>query len=209
MAVLEFITNRYVLTFICALFTFGEMAVLKKTKLWFGRYTVKIKNVEAKTGVNLFLGIVYCFILSAGQMWAFCDVLPGAVFAWKWVIVATLLATGAYLMIEKIFGNAVTNKLGDMLGNYISHSDMFDGKISKKGMIAVAEKLFERVNKIDKAEAEKESKAIEEVVKRLDGFLSDGEVTAEERTVATELINTHNIDVNNSTYEKYRALLNR
>lgn len=202
---LEFITNRYVLACLCALIVFFEMFIVKK---WYLTLTVKIENVKVRTALNTVLGIITCFVLSAMQMFALCDVL-GAVFAWKWVLVSTLGATLLYLILEKVFGNSVTNELGKVLANYISHSDMFDGKITEKGVITVAEKLLERVNKVDKAIAEQESKAIEEVVKRLDGFLSDGEVTAEERKVATELINTHNIDVNNSTYEKYRALLNK
>lgn len=202
---LELITNRYVLSIVCTLCVFAEMFLVKK---WYLSFTVNIKNVKARTGVNTVLGIITCFVLSAMQMFALCDVLSVA-FAWKWVIVSTFGATLLYLILEKVFGNSVVNELGKVLANYISHSDMFDGKITEKGVITVAEKLLERINKVDKAEAEKESKAIEEVVKRLDSFLADGKVTAEEKAVATELINTHNIDVNNSIYEKYRTLLNK
>lgn len=202
---LNIFTNRWVLMVVCALLTFGLMFPVKK---WFTSWTGKIANVKAKTAVNVVLGLITCFVLAATLMWALCDVF-GAVFYWRFVIASTLGATLIYLILEKIFGNAVVNKLGKDFANFISHSDMFDGKITDAGAIAVAEKLFERVNKIDKAVAEKEGKAIDEVVKRLDGFLSDGKVTDEEKAVATELINKHGIDVSSSTYEKYRELLGK
>lgn len=202
---LAILTNRWVLTVVCALLVFGEMFLVKK---WFTSFTSKIKNVKVKSGINVILGLITCFALSAAQMYALCDVL-GAVFAWKWVMAATLGATLVYLILEKIFGNAVVNELGKVFANYISHSDMFDGKITEKGVVAVAEKLLNKVNKIDTAIAAKEAKAIDEVVKRLDGFLEDGKITEEEKVEATELIHNNNIDVNNSTYEKYRALLNK
>lgn len=190
---------------ICALLTFGLMFPVKK---WFTSWTPKIKNVKVKTAVNVVLGLITSFVLSAVLMWALCDVF-GAVFYWKLVIASTLGATLIYLILEKIFGNAVVNKLGNDFANYISHSDLFDGKITDAGALAVAQSLFDRVNKADKAVAEKEGKAIEEVLKRLDGFIEDGKVTAEEKVAATELINKYGIDVSSSTYEKYKALLNK
>ena len=202
---LNFFTNRWVLMVICAVLTFGLMFPVKK---WFTSWTPKIKNVKVKTAVNVVLGLITSFVLAAVLMWALCDIF-GAVFYWKLVIASTLGATLIYLILEKIFGNAVVNKLGNDFANYISHSDLFDGKITDAGALAVAQSLFDRVNKADKAIAEKEGKAIEEVLKRLDGFIEDGQVTAEEKVAATELINNNNIDVNNSTYEKYRALLNK
>ena len=202
---LNFFTNRWVLMVICALLTFGLMFPVKK---WFTSWTPKIKNVKVKTAVNVVLGLITSFVLSAVLMWALCDVF-GAVFYWKLVIASTLGATLIYLILEKIFGNAVVNKLGNDFANYISHSDLFDGKITDAGALAVAQSLFDRVNKADKAVAEKEGKAIEEVLKRLDGFIEDGKVTAEEKVAATELINKYGIDVSSSTYEKYKALLNK
>ena len=207
---LSIITNRYILTVLCALLVFGEMFVYKKTKLWYGRFTAKIKNVEWKTAINLVLGIFACLVLSASQMFAFCDILPGAVFAWTWVIASAFIATSLYLAVEKIFGNAVTNKLGNVFADFISHNNLFDGNITKDGMIALAEQLLERVNKVDKAKAEKEQTVLNDVYKRFDGFLEDGEITAEEKAVAADLIKTHNIDVTDSTFEqKYKALLGK
>lgn len=203
--VLNFFTNRWVLMVICAVLTFGLMFPVKK---WFTSWTPKIKNVKVKTAVNVVLGLITSFVLAAVLMWALCDIF-GAVFYWKLVIASTLGATLIYLILEKIFGNAVVNKLGNDFANYISHSDLFDGKITDAGALAVAQSLFDRVNKADKAIAEKEGKAIEEVLKRLDGFIEDGQVIAEEKVAATELINKYGIDVSSSTYEKYKALLNK
>lgn len=203
--VLSWLANRWVLMVLCALVTFGLMFPAKK---WFTSWTPKIKNVKVKTAVNIFFGIITCIVLAAVLMWAFCDVF-GGVFYWRFVIAAALGATGLYWALEKIFGNAVVNKLGNDFANYISHSDMFDGKITEAGALAVAENLLAKVTKIDKAVAERERKAIEELDKRLDGFLADGKVTEEEKAQATELINAHGIDVNSSTYEKYRELLKK
>lgn len=202
---LAWFTNRWVLMVLCALGTFGLMFPVKK---WFTSWTYKIKNVKAKTALNIFLGIITCFVLAAGLMWALCDTFGGT-FYWRFVIAAALGATGLYWALEKIFGNAVVNKVGSDFAKFISLSDMFEGKITEEGLIAVAENLFAKVSKIDKAVAERERKAIEELDKTLDGFLADGKVTEEEKAQATELVNAHGIDVNSSTYEKYRVLLNK
>lgn len=207
MSLLSIITNRWFLTALCSLAVFGEMFVAKK---WYTPRTATIKDAKVKTALNIVLGIITCFALSAAHMWFFSEALPGVEFAWRWVLASTFGATLIYVLLEKIFGNAVVNRLGNIFGDYISHSKLFDGKLTENGLIAVGEMLLERINKVDKAEADKENKAIAEVLKRFDGFLEDGEVTAEEKAVAADLIKTHNIDVTDSTFEqKYKALLNK
>lgn len=202
---LDFFKQPAILMLACALCVFVEMFLVKK---WFTTWTVKIENAKARRGVNVLLGIITCFALAAAQMFAFCDIL-GATYSWVLVAAATGIATVVYLILEKIFGESEVNELGKALANFISHSGEFDGQITKKGVTAVAKELINMAKKVDDAEATKEAKAIDEVVKRLDGFLSDGKVTAEEKVAATELINKNNIDVNSSTYERFRALLNK
>jgi hypothetical protein len=202
---LSIIKNPWVLMAICTLVVFFEMFLVKK---WYISITKKIKNAKVRTALNVVLVLGTFFALSMCQMFALCDVL-GAAYSWVSVIAATLGATLIYLVLEKIFGNAEINALGTAFCEFISHSDMFDGKITKDGVIAVAEKLLSITNKIDNAAATKEAKAINEVVKRLDGFLADGKVTEEERAEAQELIGDNGIDVNSSTYERFKALLNK
>ena len=202
---LTILTNRWVLMVVCALATFGLMFPVKN---WFN-FTRKIKNVKAKRGVNVVLGIATCVALSAILMYMLCDVL-GAVFYWKFVIAAALGATGFYLVLEKVFGESEVNELGKAFYEFISHSDLFDGKLSTDGIIAVAKKLFGITNKIDNKEAEKETKAVDAVVERLSGFLSDGVITDEEKVQADKLIKDSGANLDgNSTYEKYKALLNK
>ena len=202
---LSIITNRWVLMLICTIIVFGEMFLVKK---WYITATKNVKNAKARTALNIFCGLASCFLLASLQMFALCDVL-GAEFSWVSVIAATLGATLLYLVLEKIFGNAEINALGTAFCEFISHSDMFDGKITTEGVIKVAEKLLNITNKIDTAVATKEAKAIDEVIKRLDGFLADGKVTEEEKAAAEELIEKNGIDVNSSTYERFKALLNK
>ena len=207
MSLLSIITNRWFLTALCTLAVFGEMFAVKKLYI---HKTANIKDAKVKAAVNIVVGIIACFVLSSAHMWVFSQTLPGVTFAWRWAIASTFGATLLYLLLEKVFGNAVVNKLGNIFADYISHSKLFDGKMTEKGVVAVGEMLLERINKVDKAEADKENKAIAEVLKRFDGFLEDGEVTAEEKAVAADLIKTHNIDVTDSTFEqKYKALLNK
>ena len=93
----------------------------------------------------------------------------------------------------------------------VSHSDLFDGEISAGGAVKVAEQLHGLVAKIDQKKAEKESKAIDEVVSRLDAFLEDGKVTEEEKKSAETFLANYSADdlKGNPTYEKYLQLLNQ
>lgn len=203
---LAILTNRWVLMVVCAALVFGEMFLVKK---WYTSFTKKITNVKFKRAVNVILGLTTCFVLAMAQMYALCDVL-GAVFYWKFVIAATLGATLLYLILEKIFGESEVNALGRAFSEFISHSDMFDGNITTSGMVAVAEKLLDITQGIDEKVAKKEKKAIDEVVKRLDGFLEDGKVTKEEQAEVEKIIKETGVNLDgNSTYEKYKSLLNK
>lgn len=203
---LNILTNRWVLMAVCLVLVFGEMFIAKK---WFTSFTVKIKNAKMKRGVNAILGLITCFVLAAAQMYALCDVL-GAVFYWRFVLAAAIGANFLYVVLEKIFGESEVNALGKAFCEFISHSDMFDGNITTDGVVAVAEKLLNITTEIDKKVAIKEAAAIDEVVKRLDGFLADGKVTEEEKKEAEKIIADSGVNFNgNSTYEKYKALLNK
>lgn len=203
--IMELMANHWVLYVVCSVAVFAEMFFAKK---WFKIFTAKIKNAKLKSATNLVLGTLTCMAFAAAQMWALCDVFSGT-FHWHFVVAAGLTATGAYLVIEKVFGNAETTKLGETFRSVVSHSDLFDGEISAGGAVKVAEQLHGLVAKIDQKKAEKESKAIDEVVSRLDAFLEDGKVTEEEKKSAETFLANYSADdlKGNPTYEKYLQLL--
>ena len=205
--IMELMANRWVLYVVCTLFVFAEMFFAKK---WYTKWTVKIKDAKVKTTTNLVLGMLTCVALAAGQMWTFCDIFAGT-FYWHFAVAAGLSATAIYLAFEKVFGNANLNKLGEAFRSVVSHSDLFDGEISAGGAVKVAEQLHGLVAKIDQKKAEKESKAIDEVVSRLDAFLEDGKVTEEEKKSAETFLANYSADdlKGNPTYEKYLQLLNQ
>lgn len=203
---LNLLKTDWILALVCAACVFTEMFLVKK---WFTSFTQNIKDARARRGANVILGIFTCFVLSAAQLFGFCDVL-GVAYSWVWVIVSTGVATFIYWGIEKVFGDAYVNELGKTFSNFISHSELFDGKITKEGVISVANQLLAITNKVDVAEATKEAKAIDEVVKRLDGFLADGKITDAERAETERIIKASGVNLNgNSTYEKYKALINK
>lgn len=202
----QLICNHYVLAIVCALCVFGEMFVAKK---WFTSFTKKMTSARARRGMNVILGIVTCFALSAAQMFAFCDVLT-VTFMWKWVIVSTCGATLLYLILEKVFTDSELKELGEAFRELVSHSDLFDGDLSKDGVIAVAQKIFDITTALDEEIAAKEEKAVDEVVKKLDEFIKDGNITAAERAQAEQLVKKYGSAVTGTTtYEKYKALLNK
>lgn len=203
---LEILTNRWVMMVVCMLLVFGEMFIAKK---WYISFTKKIPNNKVKRALNVVFGLATCFALAAAQMYALCDVL-GGVFLWHFVLAAALGATGLYLILEKIFGESEVNELGRAFCEFISHSDMFDGDLTTDGVVTVAKKLLNITNAIDEKVASKEKKAIDEVVKRLDSFLADGKVTEEEKAEAEKMIAESGYNfTGNSTYERYKALLNK
>lgn len=205
--IMELMANHWVLYVVCTLLVFAEMFFAKK---WYTTVTVKIKDAKVKTFTNLVLGVLTCVALAAVQMWALCDVFGGT-FYWHFVVAAGLSSTGIYLAFEKVFGNATANKLGEMFRSLVSHSDIFDGEISPSGAVKVAERIKDVVAKIDEKEAEKEDKAIAEIVSRLDAFLADGKLTVEEKENADKFLKDYSAyDLKgNPTYERYLQLLNQ
>ncbi len=205
--IMEFMANRWVLYVLCTLLVFAEMFFVKK---WYKPLTAKIKEAKVKTATNLILGVATCIALAAVQMWALCDVF-GGVFYPHFVVAAGVTATGIYLCFEKVFGNAEATKLGETFRSVVSHSNIFDGEISSKGAVKVAEQLQKVVAKIDQKEAEKEEKAIEEIVSRIDSFLEDGKITVEEKEKADKFLANYSADAlkGNPTYERYLQLLNQ
>ena len=199
------ICNPYVLAIVCCLIVFAEMFFAKK---WFILFTRKLKSARLRRGLNVVLGVVTCFALSAAQMFALCDVLH-AVFAWKWVVVSTCGATLIYLILEKVFTDSEMKELGEAFRDLVSHSDIFDGDLSKDGIISVAQRIFEITTTIDDEVAAKEAKAVDEVVKKLNEFIKDGNITAAEEAQAAQFIKKYGTAVTStSTYEKYKNLLN-
>lgn len=201
---LEFVKQPLVLMFICALLVFGEMFIAKK---WYTNLTKKIEKAKARRGINLILGIVTSLGLSLSQMAALCDVLA-IEWLWQFAIASAFVATFIYIALEKVFGESEVNEIGKTFCEVISHSAQFDGDISHKGMVAVANKMLTVVHKVDEAVAEKETKAIDDVVARLDSFLADGRVTEQEKAEARKLVANAGID-DATLLAKYSALLNK
>lgn len=203
---LEWLKNPYVSGFFCTVFVFIEMFGAKK---WFTSWTVKIKNETVRTGLNLVLGVITSFALAAADLYLYSEFL-GARFIWNFVFSASAGATLIYLALEKVFGNAKVTALGKVFSNFISHSDLFDGKLTSEGMVSVANKLLDVTRDLDKKEAAKEEKAINQAVELLKGFVVDGKITEEEKAEANKIIAQHSEQLKgNPTYERYQQLLNQ
>ena len=199
----EFIKQPLVMMFVCALLVFAEMFLVKK---WYTGFTKNIQSVKGRRGVNLVLGIVTCLGLALSQMAALCDVFAIA-WLWQFAIASAFIATFAYLALEKVFGEAEVNEVGKTFCQIISHSDKFDGDITQEGMVSVARKMFAIVDGIDKKKAQKETQAIDDAVAKLDSFLADGQITAEEKAQAQKIVASAGI-YDTSLLAKYRDLLN-
>ncbi|MBP3573876.1 MAG: hypothetical protein J6J71_04640 [Prevotella sp.] len=197
----EFIKQPLVMMFLCALLVFAEMFIAKK---WFTSFTAKINSAKARRGANFALGLVTCHVLALSQMAALCDVFH-ITWLWQFAIGSAFIATFIYISLEKIFGESEVNNVGKIFCEIISHSNQFDGGITKSGMVDVARKMYSVVNGIDEASAAKEKKAIDDVVARLDSFLSDGKVTDDEKAEAKKIVGESAID--NSLLQKYAELL--
>lgn len=202
----NFICNPYILSVICMVIVFFEMFFAKK---WFVSLTSRLSSARTRRGVNVICGIITCFVLSSAQMFALCDVLS-VEFAWKWVLLSTFGSTLIYLILEKIFTDSELKELGEAFRDLVSHSDMFDGDLSKDGIIEVAQRLFAITSDIDEKVASKEGKAIDEVVKKLDEFIKDGNITEAEKAQAAEYVKKYGSALTTtSTYEKYKQMLNK
>lgn len=200
------LTNPWVMMVICALLVFAEMFVAKN---WFTKFTKKIKNEKTRRGLNIVLGLLTCVVLAYAQMYALLDVFK-LTFTLHFAIASAGIASFIYLVIEKIFDESEVNALGKAFCDFVSHSDLFEGELTTDGVVAVARKLLNITTEIDKKEATKQEKAVDEVVKKLNEFLNDGKITKEESEEAEKIIKSAGINLSgNTTYEKYKALLNK
>lgn len=175
-----FFQQPLVMMFICALLVFAEMFLVKH---WYTSFTKKIESAKARRGANLTLGIITCLGLALSQMAALCDVFSIA-WLWQYAIASAFIATFIYIALEKVFGESEVNAIGKVFCNVISHSNKFDGNITLKGMVDVANKMLTIVHNLDEQDAKKEEKAIDDIVAKFDSFLADGRVTEEEKAEA-------------------------
>ena len=196
-----FITHPIVLMVLCALATFGLMYAVKHTYL---PVTKKIKNEKVRRVVNLACGVASSIELSLGVMWLACDVfeLP---YYWYYAIASGFIATLIYLALEKVLG-AEADAAGKVILDFISHSDMFEGKLSKDGAYSFIKQIASSIAKVETAKKQKEQNAVDGVAARLDEFLADGNVTDAEKAKAKQIVAESGIDVS-AFYDKYSALL--
>ena len=179
-----FFQHPLVMMFICALLVFLEMFLVKH---WYTSFTKKIASAKARRGANLTLGIFTCLVLALSQMAALCDVFSIA-WLWQYAIASAFIATFIYIALEKVFGESEVNAIGKVFCNVISHSNKFDGNITLKGMVDVANKMLTIVRNLDEQDAKKEEKAIDDIVEKFDSFLADGRVTEEEKAEAKAIV---------------------
>lgn len=198
----EFIKQPLVMMFVCALLVFAEMFLAKK---WYTTLTKKIDSVKGRRGANLVLGIATCLVLAVSQMAALCDVFAIG-WLWQHAIASAFIATFLYLALEKVFGESEVNEIGKTFCEVVSHSNQFDGKLTHTGMVDIAHKMFAIIKNIDDQIAQKETKAIDDVVARLDSFLADGKVTEAEKNEARKLVAYAGIE-DTTLLAKYSALL--
>lgn len=204
--IINFISNPWILSAFTTICVFFEMFFCKK---WFTAFTKNTKSEKVRRGLNVILGIFTCFVLSAFQLFTFCDVLHVS-FEWKWVAAAALASTLIYLILEKVYSDSELKELGEAFRDLVSHSDMFDGDLSKDGIVRVAERIFEITTRIDEEIASKEDKTIDAVVEKLDEFIRDGNITEKEKQEAAEFVKKYGYALTStSTYEKYRQMLNQ
>lgn len=198
----EFIKLPLVMMFVCALLVFAEMFLAKK---WYTTFTKKIDSVKCRRGANLLLGIFTCLVLALSQMAALCDVFA-IEWLWSYAIASAFIATGLYIALEKVFGESEVNAIGKIFCDVISHSTQFDGDITHSGMVDVAHKMSALVNGIDSKRVQKETDAVDNVVAKLDAFLADGNITADEKAEAKKIVAEAGIN-DTSLLTKYRELL--
>lgn len=203
MSVIEFVSNPYVFTALVLLGVFFEMFAAKK--LYVG-FTSTIKNEKARRGLNLFFGLVVCFILAYSQMYVFTNLIS-AEFGLKHVAAAACGATLLYLALEKVFTDSEMTAIGKVFCDIISRSDLFDGEITPDGVAGTLTNMLAIVQTKDAEKAAQEKKAVDEVAARLDAFLADGKVTVEEKEAAKKMVESCNTPLSGSTRAKYEALL--
>jgi hypothetical protein len=195
------ITNPIVLMVVVALATFGLMFAAKHLYL---PQTKKIKNEKVRRTVNIGCGVASSIEIALGVMWVACDVLKIA-YLWEFAIAAGFAATLLYLALEKVLG-AEADAAGKVILDFLSHSDMFEGELSKDGAYSFIKQISASIAKVENAKKQREQNAVDGVAARLDAFLSDGVVTDEEKKQAKKIVEESGIDVS-AFYDKYSALL--
>lgn len=196
----EFIKQPLVMMFVCAIGVFGIMFGAKHTFLWL---TQKIKSAKTQKVANAILGVATCLEVAFGLMWVLCDAF-GIAYLWQYAIGSAFIANYVYVVLEKYLG-ADVEAIGKVVRDIFTHSDMFEGDITAQGVARFVEKVAEAVKHVDEKIAQKETNAIDDVVSRLESFLADGKVTAEEKAEAQRIVANSGIDT--SLLAKYSALL--
>lgn len=194
----------------CFLALFGmciTFASMFGAKYWYTSFTKKFENPTLRRATNLVLGVATCFAISAGVLFAVADWFNYSLIVWT-IIASALGATLLYLAIEKVFGESKINEAGKAVMEALSLSKLFDGKLTKNGLVKFTKGLLESVSNVGKVAMEKEDVAVEEAIKLFAGFCADGEITAEEKAHADKLLKGVNLE-GNEVYEKYKALLNK
>jgi hypothetical protein len=197
----EIVTNPIVLMVLCGFATFGLMFGAKH--LYLGR-TKKIKDEKIRRVVNLVLGTASSVEIALAVMWGACDLLE-IDYLWNFAIASGFVATLMYLAFEKVLG-AEADAAGKVILDFISHSEMFDGKLSKEGAYSFIKQMATSIAKVDDAKKQKERNAVDGVAAKLDEFLFDGKITEEEKRQAKKIVEESGIDVS-AFYDKYSALL--
>lgn len=197
----EIVTNPIVLMVLCGFATFGLMFGAKH--LYLGR-TKTIKDEKIRRVVNLALGTASSVEIALAVMWGACDLLE-IDYLWNFAIASGFVATLMYLAFEKVLG-AEADAAGKVILDFISHSEMFDGNLSKEGAYSFIKQMATSIAKVDDAKKQKERNAVDGVAAKLDEFLFDGKITEEEKRQAKKIVEESGIDVS-AFYDKYSALL--
>ena len=203
----EIIKQPLVMMAVCALLVFVELCAAKKIapNVWFTKMTKNIPSPEVRRGTNLVLGIIISVGIALSDMAILCDVF-GIAWLWHFAIASGFIATFIYLVIEKVWGESKANELGNIFCDVLSYSAGFDGNITEVGKRELAKKVANILKGIDDAAATKESKTIDKIVSKLDAFLADGDITAEEKAEAKKLVEDAGI-ADSTLLAKYRELL--
>lgn len=197
----EIVTNPIVLMVLCGFATFGLMFGAKH--LYLGQ-TKKIKDEKIRRVVNLVLGMASSVEIALMVMWGACDLLE-IDYLWNFAIASGFVATLMYLAFEKVLG-AEADAAGKVILDFISHSEMFEGTLSKEGAYSFIKQMATSIAKVDDAKKQKERDAVDGVAAKLDEFLFDGKITEEEKRQAKKIVEESGIDVS-AFYDKYSALL--
>ena len=197
----EIVTNPIVLMVLCGFATFGLMFGAKH--LYLGQTKI-IKDEKIRRVVNLVLGTAFSVGIALAVMWGACDLLE-IDYLWNFAIASGFVATLMYLAFEKVLG-AEADAVGKVILDFISHSEMFDGKLSKEGAYSFIKQMATSIAKVDDAKKQKERNAVDGVAAKLDEFLFDGKITEEEKRQAKKIVEESGIDVS-AFYDKYSALL--